>query len=222
VETNLLGEHLLPSALAAITAAVCCGVPLSQAAARFQEIQPVPGRMQPMHLPNGVTVLRNEHNGVMHTFEAALEVMRGAEACRRIVIVGDVLDSGMAERARYRHLGVQVARSADMGIFIGRSSRTSVNAAVEAGMNPDSALTFKTLPEAVNFLKQELRAGDLVLLHGWVGRHLERLILAQLGSISCWLERCTKLIQCESCPELKLVRWPDPAARAGVPRDRGK
>jgi UDP-N-acetylmuramoyl-tripeptide--D-alanyl-D-alanine ligase len=220
VETNLIGEHMLTSALAALTAAVCCGVPLAQAAARFQEIQPVPGRMEPMQLPNGVTVLRDEHNGTLPTFEAALDVMRGAETCRRIVIVGDVLDSGMSERGRYRHLGVQVARAADMGIFIGRSSNTSVSAAVEAGMNRGSALSFKSLPDAANFLRSELRAGDLVLLQGWVGRHLERLILAQLGSISCWAERCTKLVPCERCPELKLVRLPDPEADTGASRDQ--
>ncbi len=220
VDTNLVGEHMLNSALAALTAAVCCGVPLAQAADCFKEIQPVPGRMQPMDLPNGVTVLRNEYNGVLPTFEAALEVMRDAEGCRRIVIVGDVLDSALSERARFRHLGVQVARAADMGIFIGRSSRTSVSGAVEAGMCRDAALSFKTLPEAAIFLRSELRAGDLVLVHGWVGRHLERSILAQLGSISCWVERCTKMMQCEHCPELKLVRLPETEASAGAPRDQ--
>jgi UDP-N-acetylmuramoyl-tripeptide--D-alanyl-D-alanine ligase len=220
VETNLVGEHMLTSALAALTAAVCCGIRLPQAAARFKEIQPVPGRMQPMHLPNGVTFLRNEYTGVLPTFEAALDVMRDAQTRRRIVIVGDVLDSGLSERGRFRHLGSQVARAADMGIFIGRSSRSAVSAAVEAGMHRDSALAFKTLPDAANFLKSELRAGDLVLLHGWVERHLERAILVQLSSISCWLERCHKLIQCERCPELKLVRLAVPEAETGAPRDQ--
>jgi len=214
VETNLVGEHMLTSALAALTAAVCCGVPLADAAARFKEINPVPGRMQPTQMPNGVIVIRNEHNGALPTFEAALRVMQNAEARRRIVIVGDVLDSGLSERGRFRYLGVQVARAADMGIFIGRSSNTSASAAVEAGLSRDSARGFKTLPEAATFLRSELRAGDLVLLHGWVGRHLERIILAQLGSLSCWVERCTKLIQCESCPELKLVRLPETETRA--------
>jgi UDP-N-acetylmuramoyl-tripeptide--D-alanyl-D-alanine ligase len=220
VETNLVGEQMLTSALSALTAAVCCGVPLAQAAACFKEIQPVPGRMQPMQLPNGVTVIRNEYNAVLATFEAALEVMRDAEGCRRIVIVGDVLDSGLSERARFRHLGLQVAGAADMGIFVGRSSIASVKGAIAAGMNQDSAVAFKMLPDAVNFLKLELRAGDLVLLHGWAGRHLERLILAQLGSISCWVERCNKIMQCESCPELKLVRLPVRETGSGAPQDQ--
>jgi len=215
VQTNFVGEHMLPAALGAITAAVCCGVPVAQAAARFNAIPPVPGRMQPMQLPNGVTVIRNEYNSMLPPFQAALDVMREAEAGRRIVIAGDVLDSGMRE-SRYRHLGVQVAGAAEMGIFIGRSSSKSARAAVESGMNPDSARYFKTLPEAANFLRSELRAGDLVLLQGWMERHLERVILNQLGSISCWIERCTKKIQCEHCPELKLVPFPNSAGENAV------
>ena len=220
VESNLVGEHFLTSALAPLTAAVCCGIPLPEAAACFKEIQPVPGRMQPVQLPNGVTVLRNEYSGRLPAFEAALDVMRDAESRRRIVIVGDVLDSGLSERGRFRHLGREVARAADLGIFIGRSSNSSISAAVEAGMHRGSALAFKTLPDAANFLKSELRAGDLVLLHGWVERHLERAILAQLGSLSCWLERCPKFMQCERCPELKLIRLPVPEAETGVSRDQ--
>jgi UDP-N-acetylmuramoyl-tripeptide--D-alanyl-D-alanine ligase len=212
VETNLVGEHMILSVLAATTAAVSCGVPLAQAAAGFKEIQPVPGRMQPMELPNGVTVLRDEYNGTLPPLEAALNFMRDAEASRRIVIVGDVLDLNLSERGRGRYLGTQVARSADMGIFIGRSSNTWVSAAIGEGMHRDAARAFKTLPEAANFLKSELRAGDLVLLQGWIARHLERVILAQLGTISCWKERCMKRIQCEACPELKLVPFPNPEA----------
>ena len=206
VETNLVGQHMVYAALGALTAAVCCHVPLEKAAACFHDIQPVAGRMQPMYLPNGVTVLRDEFNATLPTLEAALDVMRSAEGSRRIVILGDVLDSGRPERQRFRYLGAQAALAADMAVFLGDLAKPAAKAAIAAG-NPRFAtvLAFKTLPEAAAFLKSELRAGDLVLIHGWIGRHMERVILAQLDSISCWLERCDKLMQCEDCSELKLV-----------------
>ena len=205
VETNLVGEHMVYSALGAQTAAVFCGVPLEKAAACFRDIQPVAGRMQPMYLPNGVTVLRDEYNSHLPTVEAGLEVLRSAEASRRIVILGDVLDAGRSERPRAHYLGAQAAQAADMAVFLGFQAKPAAKAAIAAGMRADSAFAFKTLPEAAAFLKSELRAGDLVLVQGWMGRHVERVILAQLGSISCWLERCSKMMLCEDCPELKLV-----------------
>jgi UDP-N-acetylmuramoyl-tripeptide--D-alanyl-D-alanine ligase len=204
VETNFVGEQLLPSALAALTVAVHCGVPLERAAARFRDIQPVPGRMQPMVLGNGATVLRDEFNPSLPTLEAALDVLRDAGVARRVVIVGDILDTGLTTGPRFRDIGRRVRRAADMAVFVGPESRISARAAIVAGMEPQSALAFRTLPEASAFLKTELRAGDLVLVHGWSGRHIERVILGQLGTVSCGKERCRKLIQCDKCPELGL------------------
>jgi UDP-N-acetylmuramyl pentapeptide synthase len=141
----------------------------------------------------------------MYSFEAGLNALRVAEASRRIVIMGDVLDTGLTVRPRFRDLGRRAAEAADMVIFIGVYSAIGAKAAFEAGMKEDAALAFATLPEAAAFLSSEMRAGDLVLLQGWVERHIERVILSQMGAISCWIDRCRKWSRCERCPELGLV-----------------
>jgi len=205
VQTNLVGEHMLTPALAALAVAVSGGVPLEQAAASFAEIQPVTGRMQPMTLPCGAIVLRDDFNASVSTLLAGLNVMRTAEAPRRIVIVGDILDSTFTVRPRLRDLGRRVAGAADLAIFIGNASKISAKAAIAAGLSPESALAFQNLREAAAFLQQELRQGDLVFVHGWTAHQIERVILAQLGTISCWIERCKRYIDCERCPELKLI-----------------
>jgi len=203
VQTNLVGEHMVHSVLGALAAAVFCGVPLARAAASLSDVQPIPGRMQPMVLPNGVTVLRDDFNATLPTFEAALAVLRDAQVPRRILIAGDLLDTGQSVRARARHVGQMAATAADIVIFVGDRARLFANAAIEAGCT--SAFSFHTARETADFLKTMLRADDLVLLKCWVGRHIERIILAQLGSISCWVIRCQKPMQCDRCPELKLV-----------------
>jgi UDP-N-acetylmuramoyl-tripeptide--D-alanyl-D-alanine ligase len=205
VETNLVGEHMLTPALAAVAVAVSCGIPLEQAAASFAEIQPAAGRMQPMTLPCGAIVLRDDFNACLPTLVAGLNVMRTAKAARRIVIVGDILDSTFTVRPRLRDLGRRVGSSTDLAIFIGKASKISAKAAIQAGLDTESARSFQNLREAAAFLQQELRPGDLVLVHGWTAHQIERVILAQLGTISCWIERCTKFIDCDQCPELKLI-----------------
>jgi len=208
VETNLVGEHLLPSVLAALTTAVSCGVSLSEAVAALKSVQPVAGRMQPMVLKNGATIIRDEFNANVVSVQAGLDFLAGVHAARRIVVVGDILDSGLSTRPRARDLGRRVAQAADMAVFLGSEAHTSAKSAVSYGMAPGFARAFRYLPEAFEFLKAELRAGDLVLTAGWDGRHIERVILAQLGEISCWIERCQKKLPCEHCPELKLVSGP--------------
>jgi len=215
VETNLVGEHLLPSVLAALATAVNCGISLSDAASVLKSVQPVTGRMQPMSLPNGATIVRDDFNATAVSVQAGLDFLAGVQAPRRIVVVGDILDSGLSMRPRARELGLRVAQAADMAVFLGSEADTAAKSAVASGMAPGSARAFKRLPAAFEFLKAELRAGDVILTEGWQGRHIERVILAQFGEIACWLERCPKIGPCDHCPELKLVAFPA-VSRAGA------
>jgi len=212
VETNLAGEHLLPSVLAALTTAVCCGVPLEQAASAVRNVQPIPGRMCPMFLPNGACIIRDDFNATFPTVISSLDFLARAQVSRRIVILGDVLDAGLTVRSRFRDLGVRVAQAADMAVFLGKYGRIAAKSAVEAGMASASVHAYDDIKDAAAFLKSELRSGDLVLSKGWQGRHVERISLSQLGDIACWMERCPKVMPCEKCPELKLVPFPQRAA----------
>jgi len=215
VETNFPGAHLLPSVLAALTTAILCGVSLEQGAAVIKTVQPVAGRMNPVLLPNGAWVIRDDFNSTLPTLIAALGFLGQAQASRRIIVMGDVLDTGLTVRPRARDLGQRVAKVADLAVFLSEEGRLSARSAVEAGLHEASVHCYRDLREAADFLKSELRSGDLVLTHGWQGRHIERAVLAQLGDLACWKERCQKVLPCERCPELKLV--PFPARRHAVP-----
>ncbi len=215
VETNFPGAHLLPSVLAALTTAILCGVSLEQAAVVIKTVQPVAGRMDPVLLPNGAWVIRDDFNSTFPTLIAALEFLAQAQASRRIIVLGDVLDSGLTVRPRARQLGQRVAEAADLVVFLSEEGRVSARSAVESGMAEASVHCYRDLREAADFLKSELRPGDLVLTHGWQGRHIERAVLAQLGELACWKERCQKVLPCDRCPELKLV--PFPARRHAEP-----
>ena len=208
VETNFPGAHLLPSILAALSTAILCGLSLEQAAAVMKTVQPVPGRMDPVLLQSGAWVIRDDFNSTLPTLISGLEFLAQAQASRRIVVMGDVLDSGLTVRPRARDLGQRVAKAADLAVFLSEEGRVSAKSAVDAGMTEASVRSYRDLQEAAAFLKSELRPGDLVLTHGWQGRHIERLILSQLGDIGCWIPRCPKVVPCEMCTELKLVPFP--------------
>jgi UDP-N-acetylmuramoyl-tripeptide--D-alanyl-D-alanine ligase len=208
VETNFPGSHLLPSLLAALTTAISCGVPLQQAALALKDIHPVPGRMAPLYLANGACVICDEFNATFPALLSGLQFLGQAQAGRKIVILGDVLDTGLTVRPRFRDIGQRVAKVAGMAVFLGRYGRYAASAAIQAGMSEDAVRTYEDLREASEFLKSELRSGDLVLSSGWSGRHTERAVLALRGDIACWMERCSIILPCEMCPELKLVPFP--------------
>jgi UDP-N-acetylmuramoyl-tripeptide--D-alanyl-D-alanine ligase len=208
VRTNFVGEHWLSSVLGALLAARACGVALEEAAAALEGVHPPTGRMQPVSLPNGVTFLRDEFSESASTMDAALSVLESADAGRRVLVLGDVHDGPAEERQRLEDLGRRAARAADVAVFLGRAMRHAARAAVQAGMMADGAHVFRDQAAAAEFLRAELRAGDLVLLRGSSQRHLERLYFSQLGTIRCALRRCALYKPCDRCEHLGLETGP--------------
>lgn len=203
VSTNLVGEHWVSSVLAALLAAQCCGIPLKVAAAAVGGVKPFLGRMQPLVLPCGATVLRDEQTGSVDTVEAAFKVLREARAARRVLVVSDTSDSGDRTRVRAQGLGRMAAEACELAVFVGEHRRRAVKAAIAAGMSADRTRGFDMIGEAAEYLKTELRAGDLVLFKGRSCDHLERILFAQLGTIGCWKVKCRKRTMCDMCSELR-------------------
>jgi UDP-N-acetylmuramoyl-tripeptide--D-alanyl-D-alanine ligase len=202
VRTQLVGEYWLPSILAALTVAHHFGVDLQRAAEVIGSVPPNPARLQPVDLPMGATVLRDEYNSAPATFESALGVLKQARAKRRIVVTNGITESKENSRKRMVQLGKVVADSADAAVFFGQFNREAKSAAIAAGMEASDVHRFKTLREAADFLKGELRPGDLLLLKGRHSHHLSRILFAQVADVKCWIPSCHKRTLCEECPEL--------------------
>ena len=203
VQTNLVGEHWGNSILAAMLVAETCGIALPEAAAALEQVQPFMGRMQPIHLPNGATILRDENNASPDAGEAALRVLTQARARRKVLVLGDISDSREKSRVRFRRLGQQAAQVADLAIFIGEHGHSAVKAATATGLAKDQAREFVTPAQAAAYLKTELRDGDLVLLKGRTTEHLSRIVFAQFGQIGCWTASCQRRILCDICDQLR-------------------
>jgi UDP-N-acetylmuramoyl-tripeptide--D-alanyl-D-alanine ligase len=203
VKTSLVGEHWANSVLAALLVARSCGIPLKAAASALEHVKPFMARMQPVLLPSGATVIRDELNGSPDALQAALEVWKECDTARRVLVMGDVSDSPKKPRVRFRELGKMAPQVADLAIFIGEHGHHAVKAAVGSGMKPECALSFMDLSRAAIYLKSELRVGDLVLLKGRTTNHLSRLFFAQFGDIGCWKTRCRKTIACDLCEQLR-------------------
>lgn len=212
VQTKLVGEHWANSVMAALAAASVCGVPLADAIRAVENIEPFWARMQPITLPgSGATLVRDEWNGSIDTFDAALSFLEQAQAQRKIVVVSDYSDTSTKLRGRANRLGRRVASLADLAVFVGDYAERSAMAAVDEGMAPQMVHSFATLPAVTAFLKQSLCEGDLVLLKGQANHHLTRIYLGLLGDVSCTTLSCPKQILCDRCDRSGL-RW-QPAFR---------
>jgi UDP-N-acetylmuramoyl-tripeptide--D-alanyl-D-alanine ligase len=203
VDTSLVGEHWTNSVLASLLAATSCGIRLEAAARALAQVRPFMARMQPVSLPNGALILRDEANGSLETLNVALQVFEEAQASRRVLIVSGFTDAQMNSRSRLKELGKIAARTSGLAVFIGEHAGNAVKQAVASGMKPGCAVSFADVQSAARYLKTELRRGDFALLKGRGDDHLSRILFAQFGEIGCWKTDCRRLYVCDVCEDLR-------------------
>ena len=130
----------------------------------------------------------------------SLEVLRHAQARRKIAVIGTVSDYPGDSTRRYKKAARLALEVADQVYFVGRQAHilTKWNR-----LNGDDRLMlFEKVFELDRHLHENLEQGDLVLLKGSGGAdHLGRLALSWSGGIECWLTSCGRLNHCDVCPE---------------------
>lgn len=199
VQTQLHGVHLVVPVLAALGTAIAAGMRFADALAAVARIEPPAGRMQVVPCDDGVTFVRDDWKAPQWSFRAPLEFMRSARAQRKIVVVGTISDSSKSPDQRYLWAVREALPVADMVVLVGVGSRVAGRRELSDGVRPVHA--FSGVREAAWFLREELRAGDLVLLKGTNRQdHLVRILLDRRRRVQCWEMRCGLNDFCTGCP----------------------
>ncbi|MBZ5606599.1 MAG: hypothetical protein LAO79_30280 [Acidobacteriia bacterium] len=204
LRSQLVGMHWTSALLAAAAIAIECGMPIEQIARGIAQVPPTLGRMDPQILPSGAIILRDEFNGSLDTYKSAFETLKAVRATRKILVITTVTDSPQSWDKRLKKIATEAAGVVDLLVLIGARDDTkrAGKAALAAGFSTSALHLFDDLPKAAEFLRTELRGGDVVLLRGKAEHHLTRLFYAQIRDVSCWLPVCPKRILCDHCPDL--------------------
>ena len=220
IETQLVGAQWLPAAVAVAATADVLGVHPSDTARILRAAEPFPGRLQPVRVPSGAIILRDDYNGSVDTIEASLRVLQEASGHRRLLVITDVSDFGRNRKQRLKYLASRCPQVAEVAVFIGELAEYGRRRAIDAGLLAENVHAFPSIQPAAEFLRAELQAGDLMLLKGRTTDHAARIFFAQLGPVGCWKAYCAKAMLCDICWELQIT--PEQARRAiVVPRPPG-
>jgi UDP-N-acetylmuramoyl-tripeptide--D-alanyl-D-alanine ligase len=226
VSTRLVGEHWLPSVLAAMGGGLALGVPLSAAAAAVARVEPVTGRLSPVETAQGITFLRDDCKSPMWSVPIALEVLRRARAARKVAVFGSISDAPGNKARAYRKAASRALLAADVVLFVGPHAHLGLHARTAA---PGKLLQAVATPrEASVWLRARLRPGDLVLLKASGSDHLARLALEWTREVGCWRANCGRTyVLCDNCRLLPIphgggsgpeaVISPAPAATTEAP-----
>jgi UDP-N-acetylmuramoyl-tripeptide--D-alanyl-D-alanine ligase len=207
VRTRFHGKHWINSVLGAIAAAHACGIPLPAALSPIEETEPYWARMQPIRLPNGAVIIRDDWSGSIDGFAAAFDMLAEAQADRKIVVIAsNMTDTTLRHKARANFLAKHAARAAQVAVFVGEDAQRVKSQALACGLPEGCVHAFETWQSAAELLKREMRAGDLVLVKGRSCDHLGRVYLDLVGRVACRDPYCNKTTLCDHCRALG-IKW---------------
>jgi UDP-N-acetylmuramoyl-tripeptide--D-alanyl-D-alanine ligase len=203
---RLIGQPMVYPILAAVATSLAEGFSLDQIIPTLENLSPTPGRLEPIRLPNGAFVLRDDFKSPLETIDAALDVLGEIPAKKRIVVLGDISEPFGRQWQIYRKIGEHIAQVATKAIFITGKFRPYAAGARSAGL-PSSSLVDagKSFLEAIEALRQDLGPGDVILIKGRDTQRLDRITLSLTGrTINCNVTFCnTKAARCGHCPMLE-------------------
>ena len=206
VAVRLLGRHMVYPVLAAVAVSHLEGCALDSALARLRELAPTPGRMDPVQLRNGVTVLRDDFKSTLETVHTALDVLAQIPASRRVVLLGSVSEPPGAQRPMYQALGERIAAIAAHLVVFHHDFEPIWSGARRAGMPRTSvSVAARTAQDAAEALSQILLPGDVLLIKGRGPEKLDRVRLILQGrQVGCDIRYCSlRTLECEQCPMLE-------------------
>jgi UDP-N-acetylmuramoyl-tripeptide--D-alanyl-D-alanine ligase len=189
-DLSLAGRHNAVNALAAVAIGRRFGLSDARISDALATVEPEPMRMEPREI-GGVRVYNDAYNANPDSMIAALEtfIEAAADARRRIVVLGDMLELGPEAAALHRELGrhvidVDTRCRIDEAVLVGPLA-THIAAAVRR-VWPERRLRWfaEATDDAVDEIARSLRPGDAVLLKASRRLGLERVVdgLEQVAS----------------------------------------
>jgi UDP-N-acetylmuramoyl-tripeptide--D-alanyl-D-alanine ligase len=177
-ELPLLGRHNVSNAVAAISVGITHGVDWDDARRAVQDMAAVRMRGKIHKFREGFTVIDDCYNSNPEALKEMIRIagkLSGFE--RRILVAGEMLELGEDSRRLHRACGREAVHAGmDRIIAVRGDAEALLEGAEEAGADPVGLLLTQDAAEAGDRLAQIVCVGDLVLMKGSRGVHLEQVI----------------------------------------------
>lgn len=177
VRVPLIGRHSVHTALRAAAVGLADGLTwmeildgLRQGHAQL--------RLVAVRSESGALMLDDTYNASPESMLAALNLLSELENRRKIAVLGDMLELGPYEKQGHEMVGMRAAQVAKILITLGPRAHMYAKAAQRAGMRPNHIFEFESIEAVIDWLRENLRQDDAVLLKGSHGLRMDRITTA--------------------------------------------
>ncbi len=123
---------------------------------------------------SGISVINDTYNASPDSVKAALSVLQGCDAVRRVAVLADMFELGENSHEYHRQIGRYAAGSGtDVLITVGPKARYIAEGALET-MKAECVFSFDSLEEFIENAHDIIRTDDTVLVKGSHGMAMNR------------------------------------------------
>jgi UDP-N-acetylmuramoyl-tripeptide--D-alanyl-D-alanine ligase len=172
----LIGRHSVHTALRATAVGLALGLTWEEIVEGLRLPQ-TQLRLVAVRAKNGATMLDDTYNASPESTLAALNLLDELEG-RKIAVLGDMLELGPYEKRGHEMVGVRAAKVADELIAVGERARMIAAAARASGLSGNAITEMPDAQSAIEFMKDRLQVGDVILVKGSRGMQMDRIVSA--------------------------------------------
>ena len=97
---------------------------------------------------------------------------------RRILVLGDMRELGQYSEEAHRQIASQIIKQAEIVILVGEQMKITLEECLKLGFSQENIYWFNNSKDAAKKAQELIQAGDLFLVKGSRGIHLEQVTLA--------------------------------------------
>jgi UDP-N-acetylmuramoyl-tripeptide--D-alanyl-D-alanine ligase len=172
------GRHHLGNALAAVAVGHVLGISTRELSAGLARFKTPPMRCQ-IKRCRDICIIDDSYNASPRSVRAAFGLLREMQTTgKRIIVCGDMLELGRESTKWHQKTGQEVVSisGADVLIACGAFATQMVDSARGAGMPDAKTYACHDLQEVMAALQAVLSPGDVVLIKGSRGTHMEEVV----------------------------------------------
>ncbi|MBQ5465208.1 MAG: UDP-N-acetylmuramoyl-tripeptide--D-alanyl-D-alanine ligase [Fibrobacter sp.] len=176
---NVPGDHNLYDALAAIAVGETFRIPKADIAKALAGFTSTNMRME-IKDANGFKIVSDCYNANPSSTKMALQTLGNMRVeGKRIAVLGDMLELGKESGNLHKQIGAMVPdMNFDMLLAVGKESKKYVEGAKSRHMK--NVFHFDSVADVVDYLSDTVAEGDILLVKGSRGMHMEQVVDALL------------------------------------------
>lgn len=162
---GIIAPQLLVSLLSAVAVCVYLGEDIETLIKRLEKFQSQAGRMNPVKGLEGSLIIDDSYNANPSSVIAALGVLASLKG-RKIAVLGSMNELGSYEKEGHFLVGEKAGQVCDLLITVGVVAEKYIAAAADKYMDKEAIHSYQDPYSAGEFLKKELKKGDIILVKG--------------------------------------------------------